>query len=511
MDSYQNRWKRFMETILSHFPNHLEKYTPEERVLLNEFVNILQNYTVDTGERRDRLISSFNQYIEKHKPTQTYYNTPFLWLTISYFENASQLLNASGFHANQFYEYLVKHLKKIFRLVKEGVDLSDLGWEGLQYDCYKLIVPLTDEEFQILQIIYSLIKNSGIKALNFNHIKTTISHQMKKPNISRILNRFFTRIDAYWYLQFNPTTFGLERLFFHFQLKESISLSDIIDFQNSVNTTLCASNIYQIRNFPNMYTGFLLIPSYCLKELKDYLQQKERQGDLFIHTLSQITDSRISGSLALYKVGEGWSTLSQHKLGILRNRLTTSRPRERKGKQESIHPSLLMDPYDQTWHYSWHPHPNQVISLICKIPRAFTVKDLSRRFSIKQTNNTISISESNLLKELFRKQVARITFFPNRMIYEFSLDDYWVEVSPIPYKQLLRLLYWLPTVHLFLMDKNIQMWTKLTPNLAEWLRNDLNWSVKEIIQYKSPSRLLKTFYNEETSQWKTPSILKSDN
>lgn len=102
-------------------------------------------------------------------------------------------------------------LREAFTILNKKVALVNLKWEKLQYNCYKLRVPLSNEEFQILQAIYSHIRNSGIIALNLHHLKTTINHQVKIPNLSRILPSFFVRLDANWNLQFYPPAFGIER------------------------------------------------------------------------------------------------------------------------------------------------------------------------------------------------------------------------------------------------------------------------------------------------------------
>lgn len=241
--------------------------------------------------------------------------------------------------------------------------------------------------------------------------------------------------------------------------------------------------------------GFMFVPSQNLHDLVYYLKQKEKSGDLFIHKLSQVTDSRISGSLALYKAEKGWSQLSQTKLKILKRQLRATKSPKR-GLNPPL-PSLLTTPYNQSWNYLKHPHPNQIIHLFCEISKSFCFKSLPWDLSGKYSKDQYVKLKLNLLKELFHLNVVQITFFPSRMINEFSLNDYWIIIPLIPYKQLLRLLYWLPTAYLIYTSEGIHLWTRLTLNLAEWLKEELNRSIQEIYQQSSPLRLLKEFYNEE--------------
>ncbi|MFX0141034.1 MAG: hypothetical protein ACFFDN_45770 [Candidatus Hodarchaeota archaeon] len=498
MAYYQNRWKRFMEIVLSQIPSLLIHYSPLEQKFLNEFLNVFQNYEVNTQNKRQTLLNHFDRYTKEYLPQKIYFDTPFLWFTVSFLENASQLLSIPEFYLNRFYKYFKQNLRKFFNFVKERVPLNDVKWEKLQYECNKLSMPLSYEELRVLELTYIHVFEAGRNALYFDRLKQYINTQMMITKNSRFLENLFIRLNAKWYPQFSSSFFGLEQLYFHLQLSESVTLLDIIDFQNKANTTLCASRIYQIRNFPRMYTGILIIPSKNIQNLIEYLQQKERQGEIFLHYISKISDSRITGSLASYEAEKGWQTLSTNKLQNLKKQLSSTTYRG----GSTPRPLFLTKPFNQSWSCFNHPQTEQIINLYLDLPFFFSSKDLLRKAGCRN-----QIPHLNLLKDLFEKQVVFLSFFPSRMINSFSLYKYWLNIPLIPFKQLLRLLYYLPSAHVFFTEDNIQIWTRLDHELQQWFKNDLKWSVHQILRLRNPNPLLKAFFDKNDQTWRTPLIL----
>ncbi len=501
-----------METILSQLPSYIKKYPPSDQVILNDFLSSLQLYLVDTQADRNQLNTRFKELILKYHKNQEYYDLPFLWFAESYLSNSSRLLSLASFHADDFYRYLVNHLrgysstKGVFQLIAEGTSLSDLAWEQLQYTCMKLSIPLTSEELHVLETVLTLCNEDGINALNFAHIKSTVMNRFKSIRISKKLPQLFSKLNAFWSLHFFPPAFDLELLYVHFQLRESSSLKEIIDFQNPANTTLDYSFIYKIRDFPNMYYGILVIPTQFLESLLDYLQYCERQGQLILHEVTKIITSRRSISLALYQSYKGWRNITLTDWRRLVPLLTTKHPRKRRVKSK---PLFLSPPFKDYWNYKQHSDLYKIITLYCKIPHFFSFNELPIGLSTNKKTVQLSKLEITLLKDFYHNQVFQISFSPFQLIIEFSLDRYWIKIPKIPLDQLSRLLGFLPSCLLYITETNIHMETVLTPELAQKIRNDLEWTVMPIILDHPPQKPVLNWYDPELQRWKPPLVLKS--
>lgn len=194
------------------------------------------------------------------------------------------MLNVSKFHVNLFNEYLVKHLRGssdtpgVYGLISENIPLSNLAWEQLQYESNKLLVPLTENQLHIMNAVYSFIEETGVYALDPHKFRAAIVNRVSFPkNLkpSDELNRFLTRMDGRWSLHFSTSAFGFDRLVFHFQLRESALLEDLIEFQNPKNTVLSVSDVYIVKNLLNTYLGTLLVPTQEIGRLENYLQHCE--------------------------------------------------------------------------------------------------------------------------------------------------------------------------------------------------------------------------------------------
>ncbi len=501
-----------MKTILSQLPNYIANYPPSEQVHLTEFLSVIQAYNVDTRTDREQLISRFESLIHKSFKKPEYYDLPFLWFIGSYLSTAAKLLSVASFHADDFYKYLVRHLRGgnntrgAFELISKGTPLSNIAWERLQYACTKLSVPLMSEELHVLETVHDLCRESGINALNPSYIKTSIVNRIKSSKIPRKLNQLFTRLDAVWYSRFYPPSIGLEFLFFHFQLSESSTLREIIDFHNGDNTTLCSSYIYRIRGFHNMFYGFFVIPTYLLEALRTYLEKCEHQGLLILHELSKVNTTRVSFSLALYRPNKGWCNPTITERGRLAQLLKTKHPRRKRVKLQLF----LSPPFNEYWNYKQYSKPSQIIALYCKFYRRYSYEMLHFISKINKTFNRFSKPELDILEELFLNRVTHVFFIPNRLFSEFSIDFYWIKIPRMPFEQLSRFLAWLPHGLLLFTSKNINLEAYLTPELAQWIRDELEWTIMPIERIMLPKQPTFDWYSSNNNQWKPPLILKTD-
>lgn len=500
-----------MKTILSQISVYIENYSPSDQIILNEFISILQNYEVDTQEARRHLFQLFESFQTKYRDSEKLLTQPFLWFVESYFTNASKLLSVASFHADDFYEYFVKQLRGypdiegVFKLLQKGTPLTDLRWEQLQYACNRLSVPLKSEELHALETVHNLSLETGINALDQRYIKTNIFNNVKSPTLLKKIENLFLRLDSRWLLRFYTPAFDLELLFFQFQLNKSTSLREIIDFQNPNNTTLCNSSVYWIRGFRNMYCGILVVPTSSILSLQRYLQRCHRQGQIVLYELTKIITSRLSVSLLLYQTTKGWRTPTQTDWNRLVPMLKTLYPRKMRMKLTSFY---LTPPFNEL--KLDHHDSSQLISLFCKIPRQFSFKELPLGANEDQIQFELSKADIKLLEEICLRKIVQISFISTRLIYEFSLDNYWIKLPKMPLNQLSRLLAWIPFCRLYFAEKNIFIWSYLTQELAQWLSTDLEWTVMRIIENHTPLSFSFNWYTSKSQQWKTPLILTTE-
>ncbi len=264
---------------------------------------------------------------------------------------------------------------------------------------------------------------------------------------------------------------------------------------------LCNSNVYKIRDDPNGYIGTLLIPSDKYSDIQGYLQHCEDQGLLTLSGLTRIRKIHRSASLTLYQADNGWGNLNQSIRNQLTQQLKIKRPRKRRVKLRSF---FITSSLDSFWHYKNHPHSSHIIKLYCKLPQdPIAFNDLSLKLEFSK-------SELELLKDLFQNQAISIGFLSYRLWYEFSLDAYWIKAPKMPLEQIERLLQWLPFCEMFFTKENIHLRIRLTSDLYQWIKEDLEWEIAPIMIGPQPSDINYNWYNPKKLEWIVPSILKEE-
>jgi hypothetical protein len=251
-----------------------------------------------------------------------------------------------------------------------------------------------------------------------------------------------------------------------------------------------------------MYCGIFVVPTSSVNSLHSYLQKCHSQAKLVLHELTQIKTSRISVSLLLYQATKGWRTPTTTDWRRLLPMLKTKNPRKMRTKLTSYY---LTHPFNEQ--SADYLDRSSLIHLFCKIPREFSFKELPIDPN-NQIHVKLSTAELNLLKEMFELQIVQIGFLSNRLIYEFSLDTYWIKTPKMPLDQLSRLLAWIPFCRLYFTENNIFIWSYLTSEFAQWLSTDLEWTVMPIIENHNPQRFKIDWYTDKVQQWKAPFIFK---
>ncbi len=495
--------KRFMDTILSRIPDLIKKrYSKEDQILLNEFLAVLRNYDKADYDR-NTIYELFEKFNRNFYRSNQYAKLPFLWFACTYFANAKIILSVARFHADSFKAYLVQQLRGnskqegVFNLLRKGVKLTDTLWEDLQYTSFKLGIPLSSEELQAIESIYSYIPEAGLHVLNPQRVKMMILNRVKSLKIAKNLPNIFTLLDMVWFLRFHHPAFGIEQVVFHFQLNESSPLEEIIEFDNFRNTTLCTSNVYQVIGFQRTFIGILRVPKPEVENLRNFLLKKERQGQLILHVFALVNDTRISCSLAHYQARMGWRTPTPTSLRRLALPLKTAHPRKRRMK---LPPYFLSPSLNQHWNYLQESDPSHVVELYSKFSGFYSFYDLY---------SNLSKPDLAHLKELHKNYLFHISFYSNRLLLEFSPNFYLIKMPPMPLDQLSRLLISLPYALLFFTKNNTYVWTCLTNGWKKWMEKEFKtWVVIPIIEKYYPMVFDSKWFDSESLLWKLPLVLR---
>jgi len=361
------------------------------------------------------------------------------------------------------------------------------------------------DQVQILETIYACIKKTGMSSLDPRRLKTEIFSQIKmssktKPLVE--LKRFFSLIQARWYLRFYSPAFGLDRLFFHVQLNGSSSLADMFGYQDPKNTVLSTSDIHQVRGLTDTYMGVLYIPTQDMDLLIKYIKQLENDNLLILHDLQKLKIRWSSSSLFQYKSDSGWKLSSQSVMNSLVWESESSKRDENRHKNLYIPTSFNIE-----WHFTKHPLPCEIVKLYCKIPQKFSFTELPLGSLRNQRKKIFTADETGLIKQLYYNRVMQIGFVPWRIVNEFSIDSYYIDLPKLPSYKFNLLLKLLPYSEIIETEKNVKIWTRLPKNLVEWMKEKLNWEVHNVIPIFSRADLNYDWFNEEKLQWNTPEIL----
>ncbi|MFX1514757.1 MAG: hypothetical protein ACFFC6_00465 [Promethearchaeota archaeon] len=498
-------FKRFLKTILNQLPAHVEQYIAQDQELLNDFLSVLQHHE-EAEFQRKKLSKRFERYIKSISGTDQYLQTPFLWFSFTYFSNARLLLSVSRFHANLFYEYLVKHLRGnngnpgVYRLVCENTPLSDLTWEQLQHESNKLIVPLTEDQLQILNTVYSFTKEAGIYSLDPQKLREAIVKQVSFPRNQKPfdeLKRFFTRVNGRWALHFFSHVFGLDRLNIQIELQESTSLEEIIDFNDTENTVLTISDVFEVRGQAENYIMTLYVPIQAVDCLERYFLNREKERSLILKDMSRVITTNISASLNQYKANVGWIEPTQTQIQRITRILRSTRPPNSK---LFYHP-----PFNNHWDFKQHPLPVEIIKLYSNIPLDYSYSNLP--LNNHQDLTHLTRKEIGLLKQLYYNRVVYTGFVPWRLVYEFSLDLYGINLPKIPFIQLQQFLILIPFSQIYFTEKLIHIRARVTPKLVRWIERDLEWTIFPIIRKQYRLDLEFNWFDSELLQWRTPGII----
>ena len=491
--------KRFIQTVIDQLPPYIEEYPADEQQLLNEFLNTLKYYE-EADYQRDQLSNRFSEYYQHHEQTQKYLDTPFLWFAADYFSHANLKLSLAKFDGRTFYEYLTKPLKRtaqcvgLFALIKDKTSLMDLKWENLQVTSTRIIVNLLEEQLIALNSVHKSIDDLGVHSLNSTVLRKRVRKETSKFPFMRDLVDFHRLIESQWTLWFYPPAFDLSRFYINFSLPDNAKISDLIDYNDLRNTTLCNSRFFYMPESKNEYCGYLTIPSRfnsVLKEIIDFNQEKE---NIIVKKYEEITMERLATSLTLYDVKKGWKD---------------SNPKSYKKKHSKLN---ITPKFNNAWNIKKFVEPTKLIQIYCHPSgtHSFDTLPLNKINSNDTSQNRFSALEMGLVKYLYKKGVCRITYIANRLLYAYSPFQYEIILPSMSSDRIERLVAWMPFARLFHTENHIFLWVYLTPKTAMWIQNELKWPVRQIIAHHFPTFADLDYYNFDACEWKKPLFIKAN-
>jgi len=440
--------KRFIQTVINQLPRYIELYSSDEQQLLNEFLNTLKYYN-EADYKREHLSRRFIEYNQQYSQTQKYLDTPFLWFAVDYFSHANLTLSLAKFDGKTFYEYMTKPLKRsaqskgLFSLIKNSTSLMDFEWENLQVTSTRIDIKLLDEHLIALNSVYKTIEELGVHSLNSTELKKKLTENTSEFSYMRDYKNFHRLIDSQWALWFYPPAFDLSHVYINIILEENSNITDLIDFNDSHNTTLCNSRIYRIPISKNEYCGYLTIPSRMDTSLKEEFTLNQEKDKIIVKKYEKVSMERIGTSFALYETKKGWTdsipSLNKQNLYAL------------KRKKDPIDNSTLSNFYitpefNDNWNFQKFIEPAKLILLYCKgsLFYNFDFLPLNKVTSSDQSTNRYNMSEIGLLKYLYEKGVCRITYVATRLLYAFSPYQYEIILPKMTSNEVKHLVSWIP-------------------------------------------------------------------
>ena len=499
-----------IQTVIKQLPQYIQQYSHRDQLVLNEFLEILK-HVENVRVKRSSLIKYLRKYTEKLLNTEIYVQNPFLWFSEVYFSKAFQILSMTDFHAHSFYEYVVKQLRSsknhpgVFELIRKNTPLTDLEWERLQYESSRMVAPLTHKQYEIIQKMFQLVTNGGINILDPNLVRKQLVSNLSTgfKTINELIH-FFTTLEFLWHIDYHTSAFGISRLFCHIQIKKK-QFEDILLIRRPQNTTLNMSRIYENRNKKQEYIGILYVPTNSIQSLKEFLKKQEQKGNIKIKKISPIDSNYRSISLNLYKPGEGWVKISSKYIQNIISQVSDPNTHLRMDIELL---DYLSPTFNQKWSFKQHKLPVEIIKLYCETPQEYNFESLKADSAITNKNTLISIKNRGLLRQLFDNHVLNVSWVPWQIVFDFSLDSYWLNLPKIEINKLIPLLQALPFTMVYLSEDSTSIFTYITPEIAQSIKKHSKWGVYAIKRYYVHQETKFDWFDEKKRDWITPRILE---
>lgn len=367
------------------------------------------------------------------------------------------------------------------------------------------MIPLGNREILMMKDLNELFRRIGIYGLDLREIRSSISHRFPNHTMKKKeFTRFLIQVGGRWFLLLQSSAFGVERIFFHFEINNQNKRNGPIDFKNSENTLLTISDVFKSVTSPNLFMGVMYVPNNDLERIVSFMNASDKNKEIKLKSISRIKTTHKSISLKDYEPNEGWTKLSSTQLKR-RFKLSQNRNLDNKDGIDSylyITPSLNLD-----WKYSDHKLPSQLIKLYCKIPAEYSYPNLPLEIQKGESNTKLSNNERGLLKLLPKKNVVQLGFIPWEIIYEFSLTRYLLIFPKTSLPKLNWCLELVPYCDIDITNENVLLWTRLTSNYVKWIKKNIDCIIHPISRLHFPSPVKFEWFDNNKNQWKTPEII----
>ncbi len=499
--------RKFLKLVLKHSKDYIKEYPKNEQNYLNEFIEILKKVDTDLEESRKELHKEIHRYINLHIDSNDYLEYSFLWFTVDYFLGASRYLTLPSYYSDTFYNYLIFHLRNkpigFFNLIRNQTSLKSEIWEDLQRESLKLPVKLSDEEINLLNIIYMILPSLRLEDFSGHHLSKKI--KLPIPSIkTRNIYPILTMLDSNLEFRFFPEAFGIESFIFHIEQLKDISFKNLLDLKDESNTTLCLSNIYSVENNPRIIHGQLFIPQNAEKNLQSYLTTLKNTNSIKIHEITKITNYQFSNSLMQYIPNHGWSEDIPDSANLARKMENFKQKTAR--KRETKPPPVFISPlFSKKWNYLDSDNPRDFINLYCNLPRSIPIERTLR------INTIIPKIKIQKLEELISLKVLTPLFTPRALIFENSVDLYWItlpQVEPKDFSQLYGVLNLLPEALILHTAEKMHIRAYLNTSMATWMRTQAKWLIHPLQNINVPLQINRKWFKDDEG-WIMPQVLRS--
>lgn len=481
---------RFIKDIQTHLlliSKFSTNNNSESKKILVEFCNKLSNLSNNYKSKSDII-----KYINKTEFTPHYYETPFLWFSVDFF---NLILNYYWIRKSPIV-FILKILRKVTRILKKDIAFNKIDiWEGIQYECNKDLCDLLSE-FNldaplIPELNYLLKKNlrkNDIDLLYLNNkIKDNFPSQRgyisKNKRFKMFLNLTGTQICTLYY----PQAFLLSWVYIDLEIKDKSLFWKFLNLENKNSSLISSTSFLLCNKSINRIFGWIVIPNNTINNFKWTLSYLEKKGVIFSNLCEEIIDYSESLSYNFYKHGRGWEFPNNKLL------LKTKFPETKKKN------FMITSNWNKNWNIQMAEEPQNYI------------KQLSSWWGNKNWNEIMKFTSERNVFDLIKNRVIQTLVIPYKLLFFLVPHMYIIEFknSDSLIKRMRKIVPYSSLLTLKNEDKKILIFH--SPKSLEKRLIDHQITFYPVRIKYSPQKIVNSFFNEELNIFRPPEYLKRTN
>ncbi len=505
------RNKRIIQKTLQILPEFFILYPESEKRILEEFYDALKEFSIDTQFQRTETLIQLQNYVNKVLYGTDYFILPFLWFTCSFIQNLIRFASLVSFHGDDYYKHFARVILgsdsvSLIQLIREKVPLTDLRWEQLQYFCLRLIPVLSDEEAAILREFKNLFYARNVIQFCPKELETYLERKLDQRNLTRKMDRLFTRLGAQYIISWNYSAFELEYLHLVIEISKETSLLDIFRLVKSLegesNCDIFQLQwIYSDKNLPRCYT-WMVIPRYYVPDFNAMFREMLAQDLFIIHTKD-----------LLLEYGSWFSQIEYPRnkpmvLPALSTFITQIKKIEKKVPPSSDLPVFILNSKSSHyWRFNKQSTPEKYIDYFCQMTPQLGVNPFSSLKTCVYEAPTLEI-----IKELTENKIVAPAIRFLLLEQAWAMQYYYIQCPKTDFEFLPHLLQFLPSGFYGMTKDWVYLQTYCPPVLINQLLAEarpFNWLIRPIQDVYNPPPHNKDWFDYESLRWKKPSIIKS--